>query len=285
MLKRNLSALGHLSAVPVAIFCLLLAALGSATGAAAQEACDATCLAKRAQDPLADVKAIMTDNAVAFGTADSDTSYSFQIQPVYSIQTSYGFNVIPRAVIPIVGVPSAAGIPKLGTTPLPQSGTTWGLSDTIAQLFITPQTSSSIKFGVGPQVSLRTRTNQRAAGPGWGAGVAGIVFGNAGPLSYGAITHHHWGQDNFSLTSVQPILMYNFESIPGLYAGYNNTMTYDWSAAAGNRFQIPLGAMVGKTFPIGDGRALDLSLGAYGMVARPQGGADAEVRFGINVFF
>lgn len=275
----------HMGQLKSAVFALTLI-MGCAAGvAAAEEACDATCLAKKAQDPLADVKAIMTDNAIAFGTADNETSYSFQIQPVYSIQTSYGFNVIPRAVIPIVGVPAAAGIPKLGTTPATASGTTWGLSDTIAQVFVTPHTDASIKFGFGPQVSLRTRTNERASGPGWGAGMAGIVFGNAGPLAYGAIAHHHWGQNNFSLTSVQPMLMYNFESVPGLYAGYNNTVTYDWSASSGDQWQVPLGAMVGRTFPIGDGRALDLSLGAYGMAAKPTGGADAEVRFTVNMFF
>lgn len=255
------------------------------TEAHAEDACDATCLAKKAQDPLADVKAIMTDNAIGFGAADSDTAYSFQVQPVYSIQTNAGFNIIPRAVIPIVGVPASAGIPKLGAGLTPQSGTRWGLSDSIAQVFFTPQTDLDIKFGVGPQVSLRTRTNSRAAGPGWGGGLAGIVFGNAGPVAYGAIAHHHWGQDNFNLTSVQPILMYNFESVPGLYAGYNNTVTYNWTADAGDRWQVPLGAMIGKTIPIGNGKALDLNLGAYGMAAKPRGGTDAEVRFSINMFF
>ena len=43
-------------------------------------------LARKAQDPLADVRAVMTDNTIAFGTSDDDTSYGFQIQPVSACQ-------------------------------------------------------------------------------------------------------------------------------------------------------------------------------------------------------
>ena len=39
-------------------------------------------LARKAQDPLADVRAIMTDNTIVFGTSDDQTSYGFQIQHV-----------------------------------------------------------------------------------------------------------------------------------------------------------------------------------------------------------
>jgi hypothetical protein len=73
---------------------------------------------RKAQDPLADVKALMTDNTVAFGTSDDQTSYAFQLQPVYSIPTDLGFNFIARGIIPIVGVHEGAGLPKLGTEPI-----------------------------------------------------------------------------------------------------------------------------------------------------------------------
>jgi hypothetical protein len=54
---------------------LLQAARALGEGPSAEE------LARKAQDPLGDVKAIMTDNTASFGTADGDTSYGFQIQP------------------------------------------------------------------------------------------------------------------------------------------------------------------------------------------------------------
>ena len=44
-------------------------------------------LAKKAQNPLGNVKAIMTDSTIAFDGGPNDaTSYAFQFQPVYAIE-------------------------------------------------------------------------------------------------------------------------------------------------------------------------------------------------------
>jgi len=239
---------------------------------------------RKAQDPLADVKAVMSDNTVSFGTADDKTSYGFQLQPVYSIPTDIGFNFIARAVIPVLGVQHGAEFPKLGSDPIGGSGLTWGLSDIYLQGFFVPKTDSSIKFGFGPQVSLRTRTDSALGGPGWGGGLAGVVVGFTGDLSYGAILGHHWGQDNFNLTTVQPFVYYNLEWFGGSYIGYNNSITYDWSAPKRDAWQVPLGLTMGKTLLFQKGDMLDLSLGAYGLTTAPPGGADWQLKFGISYF-
>lgn len=243
-------------------------------------------LARKAQDPLADVRAIMTDNTIGFGTADDETSYGFQIQPVYAVPTEKGYNWIARGVVPIVGAPTGAGLPRLGAEPISEQGTEWGLSDILLQLFWTPKTDADIKWGIGPQVSLRTRTSERVGGPGWGAGISGVFFGFAGELSYGALVNHHWGEDNYNVTTVQPIAFYNIAAIPGTYIGYNNVVTYSWKADSGDRWQVPLGLTVGRTIGVGSkGDALDLSLGAYSLVAKPEGGADWQLKLGLSWFF
>ncbi|WP_420413722.1 hypothetical protein [Roseibium sp.] len=257
------------------------------TNPAQAEECDAQCQAVRnAQDPLADVKAVMTDNTISFGTADEQTGYGFQIQPVYSIPTEYGFNFIARGIIPIAGVHNGAAVPQLGPNQIGGTGYTWGLSDVILQGFFVPQIEGlPIKFGVGPQVSLRSRTDSVVGGPGWGAGLAAVAFGFAGDLSYGGIFGHHWGQNSFSLSTIQPIVFYNTQFLGGSYFGYNNSITYDWSAKAGNRWQVPVGLTVGKTFVLESGTAIDANFGGYGLAAHPEGGADAQFKFGISVFF
>lgn len=53
-------------------------------------------LARKAQNPLTDVRAIMTDNTIGFGAAGDDTAYGFQIQPVYSIPIDRGYSLIAR---------------------------------------------------------------------------------------------------------------------------------------------------------------------------------------------
>lgn len=267
----------------VAIFSLAILA---APVAAQTDGCDEQCQAlRKAQDPLADVRAIMTDNTISFGTGKDSTAYSFQVQPVYSIPTSKGFNFIARGIVPIVGAPNGAGLPPLGTEPVSRSETTWGLSDTFLQGFFVPATEGGIKFGFGPQVSIRTRTNDALGGPGWGVGAAAVAFGFAGDLSYGAIIGQHWGQKGFNLTTIQPIAMYNLDLFGGSYVGYNNSITYDWDAGAGSKWQVPLGLTLGKTFLFESGHALDISLGGYGLAVRPNGGADWQMKLGISLLF
>ena len=59
---------------------LLLCGMLSVSSVFAQDEDAIAAMAKKAQDPLADVKAIMTDNTIAFGGGnDDDTSYGFQI--------------------------------------------------------------------------------------------------------------------------------------------------------------------------------------------------------------
>lgn len=269
------------------VIATLVVSAMTAFTASARDACDEACqAARKAQDPLADVRAIMTDNTVSFGTADEQTGYGFQIQPVYSIGTDLGFNFIARGIVPVTGVHNGAAFPKLGPNPIGGNGYTWGLSDMMLQGFFVPELDNSpIKFGVGPQVSLRSRTDDVIGGPGWGAGVAGVAFGFAGDLSYGALVGHHWGQDNFNLTTVQPIAMYNTGFLGGSYFGYNNSITYNWTAKAGDRWQVPVGLTVGKTFLLDGGYAIDANLGGYALAAHPRGGADAQLKFGLSIFF
>ncbi len=276
---------GSNKCLPAHILVLAIAMAVWGGAAHAQEACDSACLARKAQDPLGNVRAIMIDNTIAFGTADDETSYGFMVQPVYAIPTDHGVNVIARAVVPIVGVPGGAGLPKLGPEPVPGSGTEWGLSDIMLQSFITPRTDADVKWGVGPQVSLRTRTSDQVGGAGWGAGFGAVVFGGVGSLAYGALTSHHWGQDDYSLTTLQPIAFYNLDVFGGSYVGYSNAVTYNWNADSGDRWQVPLGLTVGKTFDVGGGYALDMSLGGYWLAVKPEGGAESQFKFGGSLFF
>ncbi|QDG77698.1 hypothetical protein [Labrenzia sp. PHM005] len=228
----------------------------------------------------------MTDNTIALGSADGKAGYGFQVQPVYSIPTAMGFNFIARGIVPISGVHSGAAFPKLGPGLVGGTGYTWGLSDIMLQGFFVPQIEGlPIKFGVGPQISLRSRTDSALGGPGWGAGAAAVAFGFVGDLSYGAILGHHWGQDNFNLSTIQPIVYYNTKLFGGSYIGYNNSITYNWTADSSDAWQVPVGLTVGKTFALDNGMAIDASLGGYGLAAHPKGGADAQVKFGISVFF
>ena len=78
----------------------------SGSPATAEGGSAATEMARKLQNPLANIKALSTDNAVGFDTGNNGgTSYGVQIQPVYAIDFSdRGFTLIPRAVIPLLGL-------------------------------------------------------------------------------------------------------------------------------------------------------------------------------------
>ena len=66
--------------LPITLLALPTISLAEEEGGGAAE------MARKLQDPLANIKAIMTDNAIGFNTgADEGTSYGFQLQPIYAI--------------------------------------------------------------------------------------------------------------------------------------------------------------------------------------------------------
>ena len=278
---------GYGVSICAGLVCAIVFVFG--TSAFAQDS--ATELARKAQDPLADITALMTDNTVGFNQGlDDDTGYNFQLQPLKSFDTPYGFRLIARGIIPIVGAPTGSDFVFLGdlggpATPVPTSITTpWGLSDSMVQTFISPKTDGSVKFGIGPQVSVPTHTDDRLKGPGWGAGVSAVAFGGIGNLALGSVVAQHWGNEgDFSSMTIQPIVLYNFEELPGVYLGYNNTISADWKQGGKNVWTVPLGLTLGKTIPVGNGAGLDLSIGGYNVVARPDGAADWQLKFGISL--
>jgi len=242
--------------------------------------------ARKAQDPLGDVKALMTDNTIGFdGGPNEDTSYGFQLQPVYAVDNESDWNIILRGIVPIAGLEPGVVVPPIGPEPRPPSGSTWGISDSIFQVFFSPKSDAAWKWGIGPQVSLKTRTSDRVAGAGWGGGLAGVVFGGVGNFALGVVAMQHWGQDDFEVATVQPIVYYNFASKPGYYLGYNNSLTYNRKASSGNKWQVPLGLTFGRTLLMGNGDGLDLSIGAYDLAKSPEGGHSWQLKFGISVFF
>ena len=242
--------------------------------------------ARKAQDPLGDIRAVMTDNTIAFGGGpEDDTSYSFQIQPVYSLDTSGNWNMLLRGIVPVIGIEPGVVAPPIGPEPRPPAGSTWGVGDSTVQMFFSPKSDSAWKWGIGPQVSLDTSTSERVAGAGWGYGVAGVIFGGVGDFAIGAIGMYHWGEDDFEVGAIQGILLYNFPQAVGYYLGYNNTMNYNPKATSGNKWQVPLGLTFGRTLLLGNGDGLDLSLGAYDLAKSPDGGHNWQLKFGISYFF
>ena len=266
----------------ILILSTLLCASAHAQDAAAE-------MAKKLQNPLANIKALMTDNTVGFNTGSTeDTSFNFQLQPVYAIDfEEQGFTFIPRGVIPILGIEPGANLPILEDGRPASSKSTWGLGDSIFQAFVAPHSDNKLKWGLGPQLSIPTSTDRLLQGPGWGAGFAAIVTREiTKDISFAGILGNHWGFDgNFNTMTVQPMVYNNIEAVPGLAIAYNATVAADWNAPSKDRWTVPLGLTLSRTFDMGDGKGLEVSAGPYYNVSRPTGAADWQFRFGLNFMF
>lgn len=269
----------------VMLFATIIYAASAHADAAAE-------MAKKLQNPLANIKAVMTDNSIAFDTGDDEgTSYGFQLQPVYAIDLpDYGLTFIPRAVVPILGLEPGTKTRITGEygDPTPSgSSSVWGLGDSFLQFFFAPHLTSEWKWGVGPQVSLPTHSDSDLRGPEWGAGFAAVVTGEITPsLSFSGLVGNHWSFDGkYNVATFQPVVFYNLDAIPGAYVGYNAVISADWKADSGNRWTVPLGLSFGRTFDMGGGNGLDISAGPYWNVERPDGAAKWALRFGVNWLF
>ena len=257
---------------------------------AAALAQDAAEMARKLQDPLANISAVMTDNDVLFKTgADGkdETSYSFQIQPVQAFSfDEAGFNLVARGVIPILGLAPTAQKPPGIDAPLPPGdGLTWGLSDITTQFFFSPKSSAAWKWGAGPMISWRTRTNSDLAGPGWGAGPVGVLVGGFSEnVSFALIAGHLWNFDgDFSTSLLHPMLYYNFPNAEGWVVGYNIATSYNWKAKdSSNALNLPIGFTVGKAIALQSGLGIDFSGGPYWNVEHPAGGAEFQLKWGVS---
>lgn len=70
------------------------------------------------------------------------------------------------------------------------------------QHYFAPKTVESWKWGIGPQVTLKTRSNDRLAGFCRGGGLTGVVFGASGQWSFGALAMQIWDEDEFSIATL-----------------------------------------------------------------------------------
>ncbi|MBC8315896.1 MAG: hypothetical protein ISR57_01515 [Bacteroidales bacterium] len=229
---------------------------------------EAALMARKAQDPLANISAIQSELSLRFNVGPNHgNTYAALVQPVYAISKKK-INWIPRAIIPVVNT-----IPNIG------KGQVWGMGDIIGQLFIAPKSKGTWKWGVGPQVSLKTRTADEFAGAGWGAGFGGVLVGGGGNWATAIIAGHLWGfGGDFSATSFQPMVFYNFPSMPGVSLSYQGMITYNWKGGSGNKLTFPLGLQFGKMFSLGRDWGLDLEAGAYGLAVRPSGTGNWELK-------
>jgi hypothetical protein len=295
--------LGHFRPVATLSVAALLALIvnfsltGEATAAEAPKSGGGSNLddvGKKLANPLADLWALnfnsfvpgFFDGDVNKGDAKLGATTIFQpILPVpLSGEGADEFRVILRPVVPIVwSTPIPDGFDEfnhktgIGDIQLPF---VFAVPDSIAGKWI---------LGAGPVFEFPTATDDDLGADQWSAGPA-IAVGHKGEkLTSVLFFNYFWkiaesGQDDDTLDTSKGSLLYSLQYAlsDGWQVGTNPTITYNDRASSGNKWNVPIGAFIGRTVKLGS-QPVNFKLGVEYSAIRPDDfGQQAAVRLQIT---
>jgi hypothetical protein len=247
-------------------------------------------LAKKTQNPVADLISVPLQNNFNFGTGSKNrTVYVGNIQPVIPIKLGDEWNLITRTILPIINQPSL----------FPGMGSATGLGDLNPTLFFSPAKPGALIWGLGPTFTLPTATDSLIGSGKFSLGPAAVALTMQGHWVVGALMNNQWsvagwGSGHVNQMLIQPFINYNLPH--GWYITSAPIVTANWAAAkAGDVWTVPLGGGVGKLFRLGEilpleGHAIaklpiNTQLQFFGNVAKPEYGSDWQLRFQVQLLF
>lgn len=251
---------------------------------------DETELAKKTQNPVADLISVPLQSNFNFGAGSKDKMiYILNIQRVVPINITENWNIITRVIMPIINQP------KL----FPGTESATGLGDINPTFFLSPAKPGNLIWGLGPTFTLPTATDELLGSEKWSMGPAAVALTMQGPWVFGALMNNQWsfagwGDKAVNALLLQPFVNYNLPD--GWYLTSSPIITANWKAdKAGDVWTVPLSGGFGKLFRLGQILPLEGSplaklpintrLAAYGNVAKPEFGLDWQLRFQVQFLF
>jgi len=237
-------------------------------------------LAKAAQNPIADMISVPFQNNFNFHVGPHNQLQDIlNIQPVIPITLDRDWNLITRWITPVISQP-----------PLTVTGEReFGLGDINPSFFFSPkQPTHGIIWGIGPTFVFPTGTDKTLTQGKYSIGPTFVALTIQGPWVVGVLVNNVWsfaGKSNRSPVNqmtLQPFVNYNLPG--GWYLTSSPIITADWEASDGDRWTVPVGGGFGRVFKI-DKQAVNAQLAAYYNVARPDGGADWQLRAQVQLLF
>ena len=240
----------------------------------------ATELAKKTQNPVADLITLSFQNNTYFETGpDGKTQNVLLVQPVIPMSMNEDWNFIARPIIPIINQPAM-------TDDQNRNG---GLGNIQFEGFFSPKEKvNDWILGFGPYFEFPTNSGPdgQFGTDNWSAGPAFVALQMKGPWVYGGLVTHLWsyyGNDpQTNLTSLQPFINYNMAD--GWYLSASPVITANWAADSSETWTIPLGGGIGKVFKIGK-QHINASMRAYHNIQSPETGSDWQLQFQLNFLF
>jgi hypothetical protein len=265
----------------VRLVCVLLALVVAMMSAPvlAQEAGDADSdLAKKTQNPLADLISLPFQNNTNFNVGPKDkTQNTLNIQPVAPFNLNEDWNLITRTIAPLICMPEFTN-----------EGSEFGLGDIQFTAFLSPLDSGRLTWGAGPVFRFPTATDERLGSDKWSAGPSAVFLGIEGPWVIGVLAQNVWSYaGSSSRESVNEFLLQyfiNYNMPGGWYISSAPIITANWEADSGNRWTVPFGGGIGKIVRIGK-MPVNVQCQAFYNVEKPSNGADWTLRLQMQLLF
>ena len=240
---------------------------------------DDTELAKKTQNPVADLISVPFQNNVNFGVGPhDDVQYILNIQPVIPFRLTEDWNLISRTIVPLIYQPELA----------PGVGEVFGLGDIQESLFLSPAKPGKVIWGLGPIFQFPTATDDSLGQGKWGAGPTAVALTVHGPWVLGALVNNVWSfagdsdRRDVNQMLLQPFVNYNLPD--AWYVVTAPIITADWEADSDDRWTVPIGAGVGKIVRLGK-LPVNAQASAYYNVIRPDNAAEWQLRIQIQLLF
>lgn len=235
-------------------------------------------LAKESQNPVGNIISLPFEYNYDFevGPEEGDVQL-LNVKPVYPFAIGK-YNLINRFTVPLSHQEERfAG-----------EGSKSGLGNITYQAFVSPMQPGELIWGVGPAITVPSKTDDRFGAEKWSGGPAVVLLAKPGNWLIGALVQHSWsfagdGDDNnVNLTSFQYFINYNFPS--GWYLTSTPTNTANWAERSSDRYKVPLGGGVGKLVRFGN-KPVDIKLQGFYNAEKPDGAADWTIQFQFKFLF
>lgn len=221
-------------------------------------------LRRIARNPFADEIKLPFEEDCTFNQEPYDRSgNSLAIQPVFPLSITGDWLLVTRIV-----ATALAYQPNL----VAKSGGTTGLGDTTASFFMTPARTGGLIWGLGPAVLIPTATSDQLGAGKWGLGPTLAVLVEPEWGSAGVLIQNIWsvagGSNRSPVNQLQLEPMFSYNLPRGWYLTSQPTIAADWTQPTGDRWILPIGGGVGRSFNIGK-QAIDSNLTVYWNAVRP----------------
>lgn len=241
---------------------LWIASLAGPSLSAQQTADDIRGLAR---NPLADAIQIPTGESISFGGVPNDhIANSLQLLPITPLPLTANWLLIPRVVTTVLTYQPDVTRSSGGNT---------GTGDTIATFFLSPLHSGKIAWGAGPSLLVPTSTNPELGSGKWGLGPAAGLDMRPAWGSFWVAAQNLWSLPGHqSRSSVNQMIIetnLSHNLAQSWYLFTNPTINAAWTESSRDRWQLPCGAGLGRSFKIGT-QGVDWNFALYYNAIRPQ---------------